>query len=132
MTCKVIHTDRAPSAIGPYSQGMAAGPWLFVSGQLGILPDTGKLVSSEFVPQARQAIENLSQIVLAAGYDLNHIVAVDVFVTDLNNFAAFNEIYAEYFSTHRPARAVVEVSRLPRDACIELKCMAYNPGTSNS
>jgi len=111
---------------------MAAGPWLFVSGQLGILPDTGKLVSSEFVPQARQAIENLSQIVLAAGYDLNHIVAVDVFVTDLNNFAAFNEIYAEYFSTHRPARAVVEVSRLPRDACIELKCMAYNPGTSNS
>ena len=131
MTCNVIHTDRAPAAIGPYSQGIGAGPWLFVSGQLVIHPMTGKLVSSDFVPQARQAMENLLQIVLSAGYDLNNIVSVDVFVTDLNNFAAFNEIYAEYFSSHRPARAVVEVSRLPRDACIEIKCMAYNPGISS-
>jgi 2-iminobutanoate/2-iminopropanoate deaminase len=131
MACKVIQTDRAPAAIGPYSQGITVAPWLFVSGQLGIQPETGELISSDFVPQAKQAIENLLQIVLAAGYDLNHIVAVDVFVTDLNNFAAFNEIYAEYFSEHRPARAVVQVSRLPKDACIEIKCMAYNPGTSS-
>ena len=125
MTCKVIQTDRAPAAIGPYSQGITVAPLLFVSGQLGIQPETGELVSPDFKLQARQALENLLQIVLAAGYDLNHVVAVDVFVTDLNNFAAFNDIYAEYFSGHRPARAVVEVSRLPKDACIEIKCIAY-------
>ena len=131
MVCKVIQTDRAPGAIGPYSQGITAVPFLFVSGQLGIQPKTGELVSSDFKVQAKQALENLLQIVLAAGYNLNQIVAVDVFVTDLNNFANFNEIYAEYFSEHRPARAVVEVSRLPKDACIEIKCIAYNPGTSS-
>jgi 2-iminobutanoate/2-iminopropanoate deaminase len=131
MTCKVIQTDRAPGAIGPYSQGITAAPFLFVSGQLGIQPETGELVSSDFKIQAKQALENLLQIVLAAGYNLNQIVAVDVFVTDLNNFANFNDIYAEYFSEHRPARAVVEVSRLPKDACIEIKCIAYNPGTSS-
>lgn len=131
MTCKVIQTHRAPAAIGPYSQGITVAPWLFVSGQLGIQPDTGELVSPDFVPQAKQALENLIQIVLAAGYQSDHIVAVDVFVTDLNNFAAFNDIYAECFSEHRPARAVVEVSRLPKDASIEIKCIAHNPGTSS-
>jgi 2-iminobutanoate/2-iminopropanoate deaminase len=131
VTCKVIQTDEAPAAIGPYSQGISTGPWLFVSGQLGIQPETGELVSSDFVPQAKQALENLLQIVFAAGYHLNHVVAVDVFVTDLNNFAAFNAIYSEYFSEHRPARAVVEVCRLPKDAFIEIKCIAYNPGTSS-
>jgi 2-iminobutanoate/2-iminopropanoate deaminase len=131
MACKVIQTDRAPAAIGPYSQGITVAPWLFVSGQLGIQPETGELVSSNFVSQARQALENLMQVVRAAGYDLKHVVAVDVFVTDLNHFAAFNDIYAEYFSAHRPARAVVEVSRLPKDACVEIKCIAYNPGTSS-
>ena len=127
MTCKVIQTDRAPAAIGPYSQGIIAAPFLFVSGQLGIHPETGELVSSDFKLQARRALENLLQIVLAAGYNLNQIVAVDVFVTDLNNFANFNDIYAEYFLEHRPARAVVEVSRLPKDACIEIKCVACHP-----
>jgi 2-iminobutanoate/2-iminopropanoate deaminase len=127
----VIQTDRAPAAIGPYSQGICVSPFLFVSGQLGIRPETGEMVSSDFMIQAKQALENLLQIVLAAGYNLNQIVAVDVFVTDLNNFANFNDIYAEYFSEHRPARAVVEVSRLPKDACIEIKCIAYNPGTSS-
>jgi len=131
MTCKIIQTDRAPAAIGPYSQGITVASLLFVSGQLGIQPETGELVSSDFKLQARQALENLSQIVLAAGYNLNHIVAVDVFVTDMNNFTVFNAIYAEYFFEHRPARAVVEVSRLPKDAGIEIKCIAYNPGTSS-
>lgn len=131
MTCKVIQTDRAPAAIGPYSQGIAVAHLLFVSGQLGIQPETGELVSSDFKVQARQALENLLQIVLAAGYNLNQVVAVDVFVADMNNFTAFNAIYAEYFSEHRPARAVVEVSRLPKDACVEIKCIAYNPGTSS-
>ena len=131
MTCKVIQTDQAPAAIGPYSQGITAAPFLFVSGQLGMQPETGQLVNSDFKLQAKQALENLLQVVFAAGFNLNQIVAVDVFVADLNNFANFNKIYAEYFSEHRPARAVVEVSRLPKDACIEIKCVAYNSETSS-
>jgi 2-iminobutanoate/2-iminopropanoate deaminase len=124
MTCKVIQTDRAPKAIGPYSQGIVAAPLLFVSGQLGIQPETGELAGADFAPQARQALENLLQIVKAAEYDIKDIVAVDVFVTDLNYFARFNGIYAEYFSAHPPARAVVEVCRLPKDALVEIKCIA--------
>ena len=125
MECNVIQTDQAPSAIGPYSQGIAAGPWLFVSGQLGMQPQTGELVSPDFAPQARQALENLRQIVLAAGCDLNCVTAVDVFVTDMGDFAEFNGSYTEYFSEHRPARAVVEVSALPKGAKVEIKCVAY-------
>ena len=124
MKCNVIQTDQAPSAIGPYSQGIAVGSWLFVSGQLGMRPQTGELVSSDFAPQARQALENLRQILLAAGCDLNCVTAVDVFVTDMGDFAEFNGIYAEYFSEHRPARAVVEVSALPKGAKVEIKCVA--------
>jgi 2-iminobutanoate/2-iminopropanoate deaminase len=124
MTCKVIQTDRAPKAIGPYSQGIVAAPLLFVSGQLGIQPETGELAGADFASQARQALENLLQIVKAAEYDIKDIVAVDVFVTDLNYFARFNDIYAEYFSAHRPARAVVEVCRLPKGAGVEIKCIA--------
>ena len=126
MDCKVIKTDRAPAAIGPYSQCIEVAHWLFVSGQLGMQPETGELVSPDFAPQARQALENLQQIVLAAGCDLNFVTAVDVFVTDMGDFAKFNEIYTEYFSAHRPARAVVEVSALPKGAKVEIKCIAYS------
>lgn len=125
MECNVIQTDQAPSAIGPYSQGIAVDSWLFVSGQLGMHPQTGELVSPDFALQARRALENLRQIVLAAGCDLNCVTAVDVFVTDMGDFAEFNGIYTEYFSEHRPARAVVEVSALPKGAKIEIKCVAY-------
>jgi 2-iminobutanoate/2-iminopropanoate deaminase len=125
MKCNVIQTDQAPSAIGPYSQGIAVGSWLFVSGQLGMHPQTGKLVSPDFAPQARRALENLRQILLAAGCDLNCVTAVDVFVTDMGDFAEFNGIYTEYFSEHRPARAVVEASALPKGAKVEIKCVAY-------
>ena len=125
MDCKVIKTDRAPAAIGPYSQGIEVAHWLFVSGQLGMQPGTGELVRPDFAPQARQALENLRQIVLAAGCDLNCVTAVDVFVTDMGDFVKFNEIYTEYFLAYRPARAVVEVSALPKDAKVEIKCIAY-------
>lgn len=128
MDCKIVETDRAPAAIGPYSQGIAFDPWLFVSGQLGLQPETGELVSHDFSAQARQALENLKQIVLAGGGNLNSVVAVDVFLTDIGNFAEFNEIYTEYFMEHRPARAVVEVSALPRTASVEIKCIARLEG----
>ena len=124
MSCKVVATDRAPAAIGPYSQGIALEPWLFVSGQLGIQPETGELVNHDFSAQTRRALENLKQIVLAGGSDLNNVVAVDVFLTDMEKFSEFNDIYTEYFVEHRPARAVVEVSALPRAASVEIKCIA--------
>jgi len=128
MNCKVVETDRAPGAIGPYSQALAFDTWLFVSGQLGIQPESGEMVSHNFASQARQALENLKQIILAAGSDLNKVAAVDVFLTDIGNFDTFNEIYIEYFSEHQPARAVVEVSALPRGAFVEIKCIARLEG----
>ena len=124
MKLKSVQTDKAPAAIGPYSQAIDTGPLLFVSGQLGMNPQSGELVSSEFSPQANQALENLKQIVLAGGSDLTRVVAVDVFVTDMAKFAEFNEIYQNFFSDHRPARAVIEVSDLPKGAFVEIKCVA--------
>ena len=125
MSLKSIQTDQAPAAIGPYSQGIAAGAWRFVSGQLGMDPQTGELVSADLDGQARQALENMQQIVKAAGCTLNQVVAVDVFLTDMGQFVEFNAIYQEYFSEHRPARAVVEVGALPKGACVEVKCIVY-------
>jgi len=124
MELKVVQTDRAPAAIGPYSQGIAAAAWLFISGQLGLDPQTGELVGSDFDSQVRRALENLKQIVLAGNCEMKDVTAVDVFLTDMKNFAKFNEIYAEYFAEHRPARAVVEVRDLPKGAQVEIKCIA--------
>ena len=124
MKHRVIQTDRAPAAIGPYSQGVSAGDWLFISGQLGMVPETGIIVDADFAAQARQALENLRQILLAGGCDLADVVSVDVFLQDLDNFTDFNAVYEAFFSAHRPARAVVEVSALPKNADIEIKCIA--------
>ncbi len=121
----IIHTEQAPAAIGPYSQGVGAGPLLFVSGQLGMNPETGELVSPEFGPQATRALENVKNILKAGGCELTDVTAVDVFVTDLGNFAEFNEIYAGYFSEFKPTRAVVEVSALPKGGVVEIKCVAH-------
>ena len=125
MKLKVIQTDQAPAAIGPYSQGIGAGSLLFVSGQLGMDPESGELAGAAIETQARRALENLREIVLAGGGNLNQVVAVDVFLTDIGDFAVFNDIYQEFFTEHRPARAVVEVSALPRGGCVEIKCIAY-------
>jgi 2-iminobutanoate/2-iminopropanoate deaminase len=124
MKPKVIQTDRAPAAIGPYSQGIGAGSLLFVSGQLGMDPESGELAGSDIETQARRALENILAIVRAGGGNLNQVVAVDVYLTDIGDFAVFNGIYQEYFAEHRPARAVVEVSALPKGACVEIKCIA--------
>ena len=125
MTCKVIKTDKAPGAIGPYSQGIFASSLLFVSGQLGMNPKTGELVSDNLDEQARQAVTNLCNIVKAAGGGVTDIVSVDVFITNMQQFGEFNKIYQEFFSEHKPARAVVEVSALPKGACVEIKCIAH-------
>ena len=125
MSFQVIQTDQAPAAIGPYSQALKAGPWLFVSGQIGLKPDTGELVSDDFSDQARQVLSNLGHILKAAGYELTDVASVDVFMTDLTQFSTFNQIYQDYFSGHKPTRAAIEVKGLPKGAHIEIKCIAY-------
>jgi 2-iminobutanoate/2-iminopropanoate deaminase len=125
MNRKAINTSKAPAAIGPYSQAISAGPYLFMSGQIGIDPATGNLISPDFELQARQTLENLRQVILAAGYEMNHLVSVDVFLSNMGNFSKFNEIYAEFFPGIKPARAVVEVSGLPKGSCVEIKAIAY-------
>ena len=120
----MVFTDGAPKAIGPYSQAIVSGPMLFVSGQLGLDPKTGEFAGPDFAAQAQQALNNLHQIILAADFALTDIVSVDVFLTQLTFFQAFNEIYSAFFAGHRPARAVVEVSALPKGGAIEIKCVA--------
>lgn len=125
MECDIVQTDQAPATIGPYSQAVGAGPFLFVSGQLGMDPETGALVSPDFELQARQALENIRQVIQAAGCRLNHVTHVDVFLSNMSNFSKLNTIYEEFFGGHRPARAVVEVSGLPKGASLEIKCIVY-------
>ena len=119
-----IHTKEAPAAIGPYSQAMVAGDFIFVSGQIGLDPASGELKGADLDTQARQALANLAAIVKAAGCGLDQVAAVDVFLSDMKDFAAFNRIYEEFFGSHRPARAVVAVKALPKDAVVEIKCIA--------
>jgi 2-iminobutanoate/2-iminopropanoate deaminase len=125
MVLKSVQTEQAPAAIGPYVQAIVAGPLQFVSGQLGLNPQTGELAGTDLASQARQALENLKQIVVAAGCALEQVAAVDVFLTNMGEFAEFNRIYEEFFAGHRPARAVVEVNALPKGALVEVKCVAY-------
>lgn len=123
MSISLIHTDHAPAAVGPYSQATKTGNMLFVSGQLGIIPGEGKLADG-FEAQTRQALENLKAILEEGGSSLNKVMAVDVFVTDMGKFTILNNIYGEYFSTHKPARAAIEVAGLPLGGLVEFKCIA--------
>jgi 2-iminobutanoate/2-iminopropanoate deaminase len=125
MDLRVVQTEKAPAAIGPYSQAISAGNWLFVSGQIPLDPGTGQMVGEEFGAQARQSLENLANVVQAGGCELSDVVSVDVFLTDMSQFTVFNGIYEQFFSSHKPARAVVEVKGLPRGAKVEIKCTAF-------
>lgn len=125
MPLHIVETKTAPAAIGPYSQAVQAGPWLFVSGQIPLVPETGQMVEGGFDAQARQVLRNVAGILAAAGYAMSDVVAVDVFLTDLGHFQSFNALYEEAFEGHKPARAVVQVSALPRGAPIEMKCVAF-------
>lgn len=118
-----VATAEAPQAIGPYSQALRAGNLLFVSGQIPLPPDGGPMPES-FADQARQALANLAAIVRAAGADLSAVAKVNVYLVDLGQFQLFNEIYAQLFGEHRPARAVVQVAALPRGAQVEVEAVA--------
>jgi 2-iminobutanoate/2-iminopropanoate deaminase len=121
---QIISSPNAPAAIGPYSQAIRAGDALYLSGQLGLDPATGKFAGQDFETQARQALKNQKAILETAGFSLNDVVQCQVFVTDMDNYPAFNNIYKEYFHEDFPARAVLEVSRIPADGLIEIMMIA--------
>ena len=121
---ETISTEKAPGAIGPYSQAVKAGNMVFCSGQIPIDPMTGEFVSNNVAEQTHQVLINLSAVLEAAGTSLNNVVKTTVFLADMNDFTAMNEIYAEFFSDNKPARATVQAARLPRDARVEIDCIA--------
>jgi 2-iminobutanoate/2-iminopropanoate deaminase len=121
---EAISSPNAPAAMGPYSQAIRVGNMLFLSGQLGISPKTGKFVEGGFEAQARQALENQKAILTTAGFSMSDVVQCQVFVSDMNNYRKFNAIYKEYLKKDFPARAVLEVSRIPADGLIEIMMIA--------
>jgi len=121
---ETISTEKAPGAIGPYSQAVKTGNMVFCSGQIPIDPTTGEFVSNNVAEQTHQVLINLSAVLEAAGTSLNNVVKTTVFLADMNDFTAMNEIYAEFFSDNKPARATVQAARLPRDARVEIDCIA--------
>ncbi|MBZ4672159.1 RidA family protein [Deferribacterales bacterium Es71-Z0220] len=118
-----INTKNAPAAIGPYSQAVKVNNMLFVSGQIPINPQTGELVLTNIEDETKLVLNNLKNIIEHAGFSLNEVAKVTVFIKDMNNFAKINAIYEEFFGSHKPARAVVEVARLPKDVDIEVEAV---------
>ena len=124
---KQIQTEKAPAAIGPYSQGIAAGGFVFCSGQIPIDPATGQVIAGGIEEQTRQVFKNLAAILEAAGSSLEQAVKCTVFLHDMNDFAAMNKVYAEFFPDVAPARAPYQVVRLPKDVKVEIDCIAVKP-----
>ncbi len=122
---KRVFTEKAPRPVGPYSQAVKVGEWLFISGQIPIDPTTSQVIRDDFRRASRQVLENIKAVVEAAGGTLENIVKVTVYMKDISRFSEFNEVYSEYFSKHKPARVVVEVSRLPKDVELEAEAIAY-------
>jgi 2-iminobutanoate/2-iminopropanoate deaminase len=123
----VISTNNAPAAIGPYSQGIKAGNLVFTSGQIPLNPATGEMVSDDIKSAAKQSLENVKAILEAAGTGMENAVMVTVFLKDMNDFAAVNEVYAQYFTEKMPARSAIQVARLPKDCLIEIEAVALIP-----
>ena len=121
---QIIQTNNAPQAIGPYSQAVMANGTLYVSGQIPVVPATGAIVSDKVEDQTRQVMENVKAVVEAAGLTLNNVVKTTVFIKNMDDFAVINGIYSEYFKENSPARACVEVTRLPKDVLIEMEAIA--------
>lgn len=124
MNKEIVSTDKAPGAIGPYSQAIKAGGMVFCSGQIPINPATGNFVSDVVSEQTEQVLKNLSEVLIAAGTSLDNVVKTTVFLADMNDFAEMNEVYSQFFSDNKPARATVQAARLPRDAKVEIECIA--------
>jgi len=121
---ETVSTDNAPGAIGPYSQAIKANGMVFCSGQIPIDPATGQFVSESITEQTDQVLQNLAAVLSAAGAGLDMVVKTTVFLADMNDFAEMNEVYSRYFNETKPARATVQAGRLPRDARVEIECIA--------
>lgn len=126
----IVKTDHAPSAIGTYSQAVKVNSTVYLSGQIPLVPETMEVVSDDFAEQAEQVFKNLSAVCHAAGGDINNMVKVNVFMTDLSNFATVNEVMSRYFNEPYPARAAIEISKLPRDVAIEIDGIMELPTTN--
>lgn len=122
---KKISTDKAPAAIGPYSQGIVAGDFLFASGQIPIIPETGELTGGDIAVQAEQVMKNIGELLKEAGVSYENVVKTGCFLADMNDFAAFNEVYAKYFTNTPPARSCVAVKTLPKNVLCEVEVIAY-------
>ena len=125
MTLTKIETAKAPAAIGPYSQAIKAGDFLYCSGQVPLVPGTGELVAGGIEEQTNQSLENLQHVLGAAGVDFNSVVKTTIYLTDLGDFTVVNEIYASYCGEVAPARATVQVAALPKGALVEIDAVAY-------
>ena len=121
---QIIKTSQAPEAIGPYSQAVTAGNLVFCSGQIPLDPASMKLVEGTVAEQKEQVLKNLSEVLKASGSGLDKVLKTTVFLKDMNDFVEMNETYAKYFGEHKPARATVEVARLPKDVAVEIECVA--------
>ena len=121
---ETVTTNNAPGAIGPYSQAIKAGGLVFCSGQIPIDPATGNFVSDVVAEQTEQVLKNLSEVLSAAGTSLDNVVKTTVFLADMEDFAEMNEVYGRFFTDNKPARATVQAARLPRDARVEIDCIA--------
>lgn len=121
---KVISTEKAPAAIGPYSQGIIAGDFFFASGQIAIIPETGEIAEATIEAQTQQVMKNIGELLAAAGADYEKVVKTSCFLADMGDFGAFNEIYAKYF-TGKPARSCVAVKTLPKNVLCEVEVIAY-------
>jgi 2-iminobutanoate/2-iminopropanoate deaminase len=124
MKRQIVATNAAPKAIGPYSQAVWAGDYLFCAGQIPLDPTTGNLIAAGITEQTTQALENIRGVLQSQGLDFGNVVKVTVFLSDMNNFTAMNEVYAKCFTKEPPARSTVQVARLPKDALVEIEVIA--------
>lgn len=120
-----VLSDKAPAPIGPYSQAVRVGEWLYISGSLGMDPTTGAFVPGDAAVQARRALENMGHVLAAAGATFDHVVKTTVFLADMDDFAAVNAVYGEFFTGVPPARSAVQAARLPKDAFVEIEAVAH-------
>jgi 2-iminobutanoate/2-iminopropanoate deaminase len=124
MAKSVVYSASAPEPIGPYSQAIQVGNMLFMSGQVAIQKSTGNIITSSIEEETAQVMQNLADVLMAAGMDFSHVVKSTIFLKDMNNFPKVNEIYGKHFPQNPPARETVEVSRLPKDVNVEISCIA--------
>lgn len=121
---KTLHTDKAPAAVGPYSQATEVNGFIFTSGQLPLVPETGELITDDIKKATARSLDNIKAILEEVGSSLDKVVKVNIFLDDINDFAAVNEVYSEYFKNHKPARSCVEVAKLPKGGLLEIEAIA--------